>query len=68
MHDNLLLARFYDVNKGSITVDGIDIRNLDPTWLRQKVFGFISQEPILFGTTVMENIRYGKPDASDEEV
>ncbi|KAI4467323.1 atp-binding cassette sub-family b [Holotrichia oblita] len=60
-----LIERFYDVNDGVITIDGTDIRNLDPTWLRQRALGLISQEPILFGTTVMENIRYGKPEASD---
>ncbi|KAI4467350.1 atp-binding cassette sub-family b [Holotrichia oblita] len=57
-----LIERFYDVNDGVITIDGTDIRNLDPTWLRQRALGLISQEPILFGTTVMENIRYGKPE------
>ncbi|KAI4467316.1 atp-binding cassette sub-family b [Holotrichia oblita] len=60
-----LIERFYDVNDGVITIDGTDIRNLDPTWLRQRALGLISQEPILFGTTIMENIRYGKPEASD---
>lgn len=60
--------RFYDVNDGSITLDGKDIRSLDPSWLRQRTLGLISQEPILFGTTVLENIRYGKPNATDAEV
>ncbi|KAF7270170.1 hypothetical protein GWI33_016860 [Rhynchophorus ferrugineus] len=63
-----LLERFYDVNNGLITIDGHDIRTLDPTWLRRHILGLISQEPILFGTTILENIRYGKPEASDEEV
>ncbi|XP_072391051.1 mitochondrial potassium channel ATP-binding subunit isoform X1 [Diabrotica undecimpunctata] len=63
-----LLERFYDVKDGSITLDGHDIRTLDPSWLRGRVLGLISQEPVLFGTTIMENIRYGKPDASDDEV
>ncbi|XP_056646698.1 mitochondrial potassium channel ATP-binding subunit isoform X2 [Diorhabda sublineata] len=63
-----LLERFYDVKDGCITIDGYDIRNLDPSWLRGKILGLISQEPILFGTSIMENIRYGKPDATDEEV
>lgn len=63
-----LLERFYDVKEGSITIDGHDISDLDPTWLRGRVIGFISQEPVLFATTIMENIRYGKPDATDEEV
>lgn len=64
----VLLERFYDINEGSITIDGKDIRTLDPLWLRQKALGFISQEPVLFGTSVMENIRYGKPSATDSEV
>lgn len=63
-----LLERFYDVKDGSITIDGHDIRSLDPSWLRGKILGLISQEPVLFGTSIMENIRYGKPDATDEEV
>ncbi|KAG5880049.1 hypothetical protein JTB14_018474 [Gonioctena quinquepunctata] len=63
-----LLERFYDVNGGSITLDGHDIRTLDPSWLRKRALGLISQEPVLFGTSIMENIRYGKPTATDEEV
>ncbi|XP_067887160.1 mitochondrial potassium channel ATP-binding subunit isoform X2 [Heterodontus francisci] len=63
-----LLERFYDPVNGVITLDGYDIRTLDPNWLRSHVIGYISQEPVLFGTTIKENIRYAKPDASDEEV
>ncbi|KAL8614380.1 ATP-binding cassette, sub-B (MDR TAP), member 8 [Nucella lapillus] len=63
-----LLERFYDITKGSITIDGIDIRDLDPSWLRGHAIGFINQEPVLFATSVMENIRYGRPEASDQEV
>ncbi|GFR30602.1 mitochondrial potassium channel ATP-binding subunit [Trichonephila clavata] len=63
-----LLERFYDVENGSITIDGHDIKSLDPSWLRGNVIGYIDQEPVLFATSVMENIRYGKPDASDAEV
>ncbi|XP_072184568.1 mitochondrial potassium channel ATP-binding subunit [Excalfactoria chinensis] len=63
-----LLERFYEPTRGSITLDGWDIASLDPSWLRGRVIGFISQEPVLFGTTIMENIRFGKPGASDEEV
>ncbi|KAL3288226.1 hypothetical protein HHI36_002675 [Cryptolaemus montrouzieri] len=63
-----LLERFYDVNGGCILLDGNDLRSLDPSWLRKRALGLISQEPILFGTSILENIRYGKPDASDEEV
>jgi ATP-binding cassette, subfamily B (MDR/TAP), member 8 len=63
-----LLERFYDVQGGQITVDGQDIRSLDPSWLRGRAIGFINQEPILFATSILENIRYGKPSATDQEV
>ncbi|XP_067654828.1 mitochondrial potassium channel ATP-binding subunit-like [Haliotis asinina] len=63
-----LLERFYDVTKGEITLDGVNIQDLDPTWLRGRALGYINQEPILFATSVMENIRYGRPDATDQEV
>ncbi|XP_001371455.2 mitochondrial potassium channel ATP-binding subunit [Monodelphis domestica] len=63
-----LLERFYDPTEGIVTLDEQDLRNLDPSWLRGQVIGFISQEPILFATTIMENIRLGKLDATDEEV
>ncbi|PNF13674.1 ATP-binding cassette sub-family B member 8, mitochondrial [Cryptotermes secundus] len=63
-----LVERFYDVDEGSITIDGVDIRELDPSWLRGNCIGFINQEPVLFATSIMENIRYGKPGASDNEV
>uniref|UniRef100_A0A673L0Y8 Mitochondrial potassium channel ATP-binding subunit n=1 Tax=Sinocyclocheilus rhinocerous TaxID=307959 RepID=A0A673L0Y8_9TELE len=63
-----LLERFYDPSSGEVMLDGLDIRTLDPSWLRGHVIGFISQEPVLFGTSVMENIRFGKPSATDAEV
>ncbi|XP_048100085.1 mitochondrial potassium channel ATP-binding subunit [Alosa alosa] len=63
-----LLERFYDPASGVIMLDGLDIKTLDPSWLRGKVIGFINQEPVLFGASVMENIRFGKPEASDAEV
>ncbi|XP_023420733.1 mitochondrial potassium channel ATP-binding subunit isoform X2 [Cavia porcellus] len=63
-----LLERFYDPTAGMVTLDGHDLRTLDPSWLRGQVIGFISQEPVLFGTTIRENIRFGKLEASDEEV
>lgn len=62
------LCRFYDVNSGSITIGGEDIKNLDQTWLRKRVIGLINQEPILFAMSILENIRYGKPEATDNEV
>ncbi|XP_013885276.1 mitochondrial potassium channel ATP-binding subunit [Austrofundulus limnaeus] len=63
-----LLERFYDPTSGVITLDGLDIRTLDLAWLRGQVIGFINQEPVLFGSSIMENIRFGKPEATDAEV
>ena len=63
-----LLERFYEPDKGVIMLDGISVSDLDPSWLRGTVVGYISQEPVLFATSVMENIRYGRPSASDQEV
>jgi len=62
-----LLLRFYDVLSGAILVDGKDISSLDPQELRRQI-GLVPQETVLFGESAMENIRYGRPDASDEEV
>lgn len=63
-----LIERFYDPDSGKITLDGIDIRDLDVSWLRERVIGYINQEPALFNNTILENIRYGKPEATDEEI
>lgn len=62
-----LLMRFYDVNAGAIKVDGHDIRDFNRSELRQ-LFGMVLQDTWLFKGTIMENIRYGKLDATDEEV
>ncbi len=62
-----LLSRFYDPDAGRIVLDGVDYRDLEPDWLRGQV-GVVSQEPILFATSVRENILYGRPGASTEEV
>jgi ATP-binding cassette subfamily B (MDR/TAP) protein 8 len=62
-----LLERFYEVNGGQILIDGQDITTLDPRWVRQHI-GYINQEPTLFATTIMENIRYGNPKATDKQV
>ncbi len=62
-----LVSRFYDPDAGSVSLDGVDYRELDPEWLRKQV-GVVAQDPVLFATTVAENIRYGRPDASDEDV
>ena len=62
-----LLMRFYDVNKGSIRVDGHDLRSFNRSELRES-FGMVLQDTWLFKGTIMENIRYGRLDATDEEV
>ena len=62
-----LLARFYDPQSGSVTLDGVDLRSLDPKWLREQV-GAVSQEPVLFACSIAENIRYGRQDASDADL
>ena len=61
-----LLTRFYDVKEGSVTIDGKDVRNIRLKSLRSKV-GVLMQDPYLFKGTIIENIRYGRPDATDEE-
>ena len=62
-----LLTRFYDVNEGSITIDGVDIRDIDRDSLRENI-AMVLQDTHLFTGTVMENIRYGRLDATDAEV
>ena len=62
-----LIPRFYDVTGGRVTVDGNDVRDLTQASLRSSI-GIIQQDVFLFADTVMENIRYGRPDATDREV
>ena len=62
-----LIPRFYDVDRGAVLVDGVDVRQMTQQDLRAKI-GFVPQMPILFSGTIAENIRYGKPAATDEEV
>jgi ATP-binding cassette subfamily B protein len=62
-----LLLRFYDPAQGRITLDGVDLRDADPADLRARI-GLVPQEPVIFSGDAWENIRYGKPEASDEEV
>ena len=61
------IPRFYDVSRGSVMIDGIDVRNITQKSLREHI-GIIQQDVFLFAGTVLENIRYGRPDATDEEV
>ncbi|MDH3661645.1 MAG: ABC transporter transmembrane domain-containing protein, partial [Alphaproteobacteria bacterium] len=60
-----LLMRFYDPGAGSLTFDGLDLRNLDPVDLRKRI-GLVPQEPMIFSANAWDNIRYGRPDASDD--
>ncbi|XP_060086046.1 ATP-dependent translocase ABCB1-like [Ylistrum balloti] len=62
-----LLQRFYDPTEGQILIDGTDIRELNVPWLRQHI-GIVSQEPVLFATTIAENIRYGRENVTDDEI
>jgi ATP-binding cassette subfamily B protein len=62
-----LIPRFYDAGGGAVTLDGVDVRDLDQAALRQHM-GVALQEPVLFSGTIRDNIRYGRPDASEEEV
>lgn len=62
-----LILRFYDTTEGSICVDGVDVRHIDPHWLRSQI-GVVEQEPVLFQGTILENIAYGNPHASREDV
>lgn len=62
-----LISRFYDVNEGQVLIDGVDIRSIKQEDLRNQI-GVVLQETLLFTGTIMENIRYSKPDATVEEV
>jgi ABC transporter fused permease/ATP-binding protein len=62
-----LVTRLYDPSAGAVLFDGHDVRTLRPSWLRGQI-GVVSQEPILFSASIAENVRYGKPAASTEEV
>ena len=62
-----LLSRLYDPKGGVVRLDGRDVKTLDPEWLRRQV-GVVAQEPLLFSTSIGENIRYGRVDATDLEV
>uniref|UniRef100_A0A803VJC5 Bile salt export pump n=1 Tax=Ficedula albicollis TaxID=59894 RepID=A0A803VJC5_FICAL len=62
-----LIQRFYDPTDGMITLDGHDIRSLNIQWLRSQI-GIVEQEPVLFATTIAENIRYGRDEATMEDI
>ena len=62
-----LLLRFHDPESGSVKFDGIDLKQLEPAFLREQI-ALVPQDPVIFGTTARENIRYGKLEASDAEI
>jgi len=62
-----LVERFYDPQAGEVLIDGINIKNLRLSWIREKI-GLVSQEPLLFMTSIKDNIMYGKEDATLEEI
>ncbi|XP_047169778.1 ABC transporter B family member 21-like [Vigna umbellata] len=62
-----LIDRFYDPNAGEVLIDGINLREFQLKWIRQKI-GLVSQEPVLFTCSIKENIAYGKDGATDEEI
>ncbi|HET7732061.1 MAG TPA: ABC transporter transmembrane domain-containing protein [Usitatibacter sp.] len=62
-----LLLRFYDPASGRVLVDGVDARRADPRELRRRI-AVVSQDPVIFATSVLENVRYGRPEASDAQV
>jgi len=62
-----LLLRFYDPQQGSVKIDGVEVREADPRDVRARL-AVVPQDPVIFATTVLENVRYGRLDASDEEV
>nr|WP_222527963.1 ABC transporter transmembrane domain-containing protein [Azospirillum sp. 412522] len=62
-----LLLRYYDPQAGSVRLDGVDVRDADPVEVRRRL-GLVSQDPVVFSADAWENIRYGRPDASDAEV
>lgn len=62
-----LIDRLYDPSDGKIILDQHDLRSLDPTWLRHQI-GVVPQEPILFSTSIAQNIRYGREEATNEEI
>jgi ATP-binding cassette subfamily B protein len=62
-----LLLRFYDPQAGAVRIDGIDLKDADPQVVRSRI-GLVAQDPVIFAADAMENIRYGRPDASDDEV
>ena len=64
----LLLARFFDPDKGTVELDGVDLKALKPRWLRGNVVGVVTQEPVLLPGSIRDNLAYARPGATDDEI
>ena len=62
-----LLMRFYDPDEGRITIDGYDLREIDLVWLRE-IIGYVGQEPVLFATSIKENLLFANQNATDDQI
>jgi ATP-binding cassette subfamily B protein len=62
-----LLLRFYDPQEGAVRIDGVDLKSVDPIEARQRL-AVVPQDPVIFAASVLENVRYGRPEASDADV
>ena len=62
-----LIERFYDVDNGALKIDGVDIKECNIKWLREQI-GYVGQEPVLFATSIKDNLLVAKPDATEEEL
>jgi ATP-binding cassette, subfamily B (MDR/TAP), member 8 len=63
-----LLERFHEPSSGTIYIDGVDLSEISPIWLRNEVIVYIDQQPILFGCSIKKNIKYGRQNATAEEI
>lgn len=64
----MLIENLYDLSSGTVLLDGHDMSGLSKDWLRKEVIGYISQEPILFCTSIMENVKYGLANATEQQI
>lgn len=62
-----LIERFYDPDNGEVIIDGVNVKDLDFVWLRKNI-GYVGQEPVLYATSIRENLKFGKEDATEAEM
>ena len=60
-----IIERFYDADQGQVTIDGVDVKDMSLDYLRENI-GYVGQEPVLFATSIRENLLYGKKDATED--